>query len=96
MPVAMTRDSQWGVKVPLENAEGKVLYVWFDAPIGYISATKELTATLERILVQRRYHSLVHFLGKDNIVFHCIIFPADVESARAILCYQTMCQPMNF
>ncbi|UYQ92010.1 methionine--tRNA ligase [Chitinophaga horti] len=72
---AMTRDSNWGIKVPLPDAEGKVLYVWFDAPIGYISATKELTPEWEKYWCQDDT-KLVHFIGKDNIVFHCIIFPA--------------------
>jgi methionyl-tRNA synthetase len=74
-PRAMTRDSNWGIKVPLPNAEGKVLYVWFDAPIGYISATKELTDNWKDYWC-REDTKLVHFIGKDNIVFHCIIFPA--------------------
>ena len=74
-PRAMTRDSNWGVKVPLPNAEGKVLYVWFDAPIGYISATKELTEDWADYWCKDDT-KLVHFIGKDNIVFHCIIFPA--------------------
>ena len=74
-PRAMTRDSNWGVKVPLPDAEGKVLYVWFDAPIGYISATKELTSQWADYWC-REDTKLVHFIGKDNIVFHCIIFPA--------------------
>ena len=72
---AMTRDSNWGVKVPLPDAEGKVLYVWFDAPIGYISATKELTEDWATYWCKEDT-KLVHFIGKDNIVFHCIIFPA--------------------
>lgn len=72
---AMTRDSNWGVKVPLPDAEGKVLYVWFDAPIGYISATKELTDKWEDYWCKEDT-KLVHFIGKDNIVFHCIIFPS--------------------
>ena len=72
---AMTRDSNWGVKVPLPDAEGKVLYVWFDAPIGYISATKELTPAWADYWCKEDT-KLVHFIGKDNIVFHCIIFPA--------------------
>jgi methionyl-tRNA synthetase len=72
---AMTRDSSWGVKVPLPDAEGKVLYVWFDAPIGYISATKELTPDWE-LYWKSEDTRLIHFIGKDNIVFHCIIFPA--------------------
>jgi methionyl-tRNA synthetase len=74
-PRAMTRDSNWGVKVPLPNAEGKVLYVWFDAPIGYISATKELTGQWADYWCKEDT-KLIHFIGKDNIVFHCIIFPA--------------------
>lgn len=74
-PRAMTRDLDWGVKVPVEGAEGKVLYVWFDAPIGYISATKDLTPDWEKYWKDKET-KLVHFIGKDNIVFHCIIFPA--------------------
>ncbi len=76
---AMTRDSNWGIKVPLPNAEGKVLYVWFDAPIGYISATKELTDQWADYWCQDDT-KLVHFIGKDNIVFHCIIFPAMLKA----------------
>ncbi len=76
---AMTRDSSWGVKVPLPNAEGKVLYVWFDAPIGYISATKELTNKWADYWCKEDT-KLVHFIGKDNIVFHCIIFPAMLKA----------------
>jgi methionyl-tRNA synthetase len=72
---AMTRDLDWGVKVPVPGAEGKVLYVWFDAPIGYISATKELTPDWEKYWCDGETR-LIHFIGKDNIVFHCIIFPA--------------------
>ncbi len=75
-PRAMTRDLDWGVKVPLKDAEGKVLYVWFDAPIGYISATKELLGDEWKKYWQNKDTRLVHFIGKDNIVFHCIIFPA--------------------
>lgn len=74
-PRAMTRDLDWGVKVPVPDAEGKVLYVWFDAPIGYISATKDLTPDWEKYWKDKET-KLVHFIGKDNIVFHCIIFPA--------------------
>jgi methionyl-tRNA synthetase len=74
-PRAVTRDLDWGVKVPVEGADGKVLYVWFDAPIGYISATKELTPEWEKYWKDKET-KLVHFIGKDNIVFHCIIFPA--------------------
>jgi len=74
-PRAVTRDLDWGVKVPVEGTEGKVLYVWFDAPIGYISATKELTSDWEKYWKDPETR-LIHFIGKDNIVFHCIIFPA--------------------
>jgi len=74
-PRAMTRDLDWGVKVPLPYTDGKVLYVWFDAPIGYISATKEFTPDWKKYW-QDKDSKLVHFIGKDNIVFHCIIFPA--------------------
>lgn len=73
---SMTRDLDWGVQVPLEDAEGKVLYVWFDAPIGYISATKELKGEQWSDYWTKEDTKLVHFIGKDNIVFHCIIFPA--------------------
>ncbi len=76
---AVTRDLDWGVKVPLENTQGKVLYVWFDAPIGYISATKELTPHWEKYWKDSQT-KLVHFIGKDNIVFHCIIFPAMLKA----------------
>jgi len=74
-PRAVTRDLDWGVPVPLEEAKGKVLYVWFDAPIGYISATKELTNNWEKYWKDKDT-CLIHFIGKDNIVFHCIVFPA--------------------
>lgn len=75
-PRAMTRDLNWGVPVPVKGAEGKVLYVWFDAPIGYISATKELLPDTWEEYWKSEDTRLVHFIGKDNIVFHCIIFPA--------------------
>ncbi len=75
-PRSMTRDLDWGVPVPLKGAEGKVLYVWFDAPIGYISATKELLPETWETWWKDPETRLVHFIGKDNIVFHCIIFPA--------------------
>lgn len=78
-PRAMTRDSNWGIKVPLPDAEGKVLYVWFDAPIGYISATKELTDQWADYWCKEDT-KLVHFIGKDNIVFHCIIFPSMLKA----------------
>ena len=75
-PRAMTRDLDWGVPVPVKDAEGKVLYVWFDAPIGYISATKELRPDDWELYWKNKETRLIHFIGKDNIVFHCIIFPA--------------------
>jgi methionyl-tRNA synthetase len=82
-PRAMTRDSNWGIKVPSppapEGGGGKVLYVWFDAPIGYISATKELTNQWADYWCKEDT-KLVHFIGKDNIVFHCIIFPAMLKA----------------
>lgn len=78
-PRAVTRDLDWGVKVPIEGADGKVLYVWFDAPIGYISFTKELTSDWEKWW-KNDDTKLVHFIGKDNIVFHCIIFPSMLKA----------------
>jgi len=78
-PRAVTRDLDWGVKVPVEGADNKVLYVWFDAPIGYISATKELTPDWEKYWKDDD-SKLVHFIGKDNIVFHCIIFPSMLKA----------------
>lgn len=74
-PRAVSRDLDWGIPVPVEGADGKVLYVWFDAPIGYISATKELTPEWEKYWKDNDTR-MIHFIGKDNIVFHCIIFPA--------------------
>jgi methionyl-tRNA synthetase len=82
-PRAVTRDLDWGVNVPLKDAEGKVLYVWFDAPIGYISAAKEWsekTGNDWKPYWKNEDSKLVHFIGKDNIVFHCIIFPAMLKS----------------
>ncbi|MBN2773880.1 MAG: methionine--tRNA ligase, partial [Prolixibacteraceae bacterium] len=79
LPRAVTRDLNWGVPVPVEGAEGKVLYVWFDAPIGYISATKELTPDWEKYWKDPETRML-HFIGKDNIVFHCIIFPCMLKA----------------
>jgi methionyl-tRNA synthetase len=75
-PRSMTRDLDWGVPVPVKGAEGKVLYVWFDAPIGYISATKDLLPDTWETYWKDKETRLIHFIGKDNIVFHCIIFPA--------------------
>ncbi len=85
-PRAMTRDLDWGIPVPVEGAEGKVLYVWFDAPIGYISNTKELcNAQTEKWGTWQKWWQdpstrLVHFIGKDNIVFHCIVFPTMLKA----------------
>ena len=82
-PRAVTRDLDWGIPVPVEGAEGKVLYVWFDAPIGYISSTKEWAERVGkdwRPFWQDKDTELVHFIGKDNIVFHCIIFPAMLKA----------------
>jgi methionyl-tRNA synthetase len=78
-PRAVSRDLDWGVPVPLPDSQGKVLYVWFDAPIGYISATKELTPDWE-LYWKDKETKMVHFIGKDNIVFHCIIFPAMLKA----------------
>ncbi|MFI3278086.1 MAG: methionine--tRNA ligase [Rikenellaceae bacterium] len=74
-PRAVSRDLDWGIPVPVEGAEGKVLYVWFDAPIGYISATKDVTPEWEKYW-KSEDTKMVHFIGKDNIVFHCIVFPS--------------------
>jgi len=82
-PRAMTRDLDWGVKVPIENTAGKVLYVWLDAPIGYISATKQWAKEQGKNWEdywQDKETELIHFIGKDNIVFHCIIFPIILKS----------------
>ena len=82
-PRAVTRDLDWGIPVPLKDAEGKVLYVWFDAPIGYISSTKEWAAREGKNWEdywKRDDTKLVHFIGKDNIVFHCIIFPSMLKA----------------
>lgn len=78
-PRAVSRDLDWGIPVPVEGAEGKVLYVWFDAPIGYISATKDLTPDWEKYWKDGDT-KMVHFIGKDNIVFHCIVFPSMLEA----------------
>ncbi|MEX0681118.1 MAG: methionine--tRNA ligase [Balneolales bacterium] len=91
---AVTRDLTWGVQVPVDGAEGKVLYVWFDAPIGYISATKEWAQQKGDPELWKKYwrddqSDLIHFIGKDNIVFHCIMFPAILMS------YQGYVLPKN-
>lgn len=79
-PRAVSRDLDWGIPVPVEGAEGKVLYVWFDAPIGYISNTKELLPDTWETWWKDPETRLIHFIGKDNIVFHCIIFPAMLKA----------------
>ena len=87
-PRAVTRDLNWGVKVPLAEAEGKVLYVWFDAPIGYISATKEWCAQNGQDYEKwwkNEDTRLLHFIGKDNIVFHCIIFPVMLKAEGSFI-----------
>ncbi len=87
-PRAVTRDLDWGIKVPLPGAEGKVLYVWFDAPIGYISATRQWAINCNKDWKPYWYSDetkLVHFIGKDNIVFHCIIFPVMLKLHGNIL-----------
>ncbi len=83
-PRAVSRDLDWGVPVPVKNAKGKVLYVWFDAPIGYISATKELTPDWEKYWKDKET-KMIHFIGKDNIVFHCIIFPAMLKAEGSFI-----------
>lgn len=80
-PRSITRDLDWGVPVPLADGKGKVLYVWFDAPIGYISATKELKPNDWKKYWQDPESRLIHFIGKDNIVFHCVIFPSILKAA---------------
>ena len=78
-PRAVSRDLDWGIPVPVEGADGKVLYVWFDAPIGYISATKDFTPDWEKYW-KSEDTKMVHFIGKDNIVFHCIVFPSMLKA----------------
>jgi methionyl-tRNA synthetase len=84
LPRAVSRDLDWGVPVPVKGGEGKVLYVWFDAPIGYISATKELTADWEKYWKDPETR-MIHFIGKDNIVFHCIIFPSMLKAEGSFI-----------
>lgn len=87
-PRAVTRDLDWGIPVPLEGADGKVLYVWFDAPIGYISSTKEWAERVGKDWEpywKDKDTKLVHFIGKDNIVFHCIIFPAMLKAEGSFI-----------
>src|SRR5690554_4131417 len=84
-PRAVSRDLDWGVPVPVEGAEGKVLYVWFDAPIGYISNTKELLPDDWEKWWKEKETKLVHFIGKDNIVFHCIVFPAMLKAEGSFI-----------
>lgn len=83
-PRAVSRDLDWGVPVPVEGADGKVLYVWFDAPIGYISATKELTPEWEKYWKDDETR-MIHFIGKDNIVFHCIVFPTMLKAEGSFI-----------
>ena len=89
-PRAVTRDLDWGVKVPLEEANGKVLYVWFDAPIGYISFTKQLKGDDWEKWWKDKETKLVHFIGKDNIVFHCIIFPSMLKAEGSYILPQNV------
>ncbi|SDZ81148.1 methionyl-tRNA synthetase [Porphyromonadaceae bacterium NLAE-zl-C104] len=84
-PRAVSRDLDWGVPVPVEGADGKVLYVWFDAPIGYISNTKELLPDNWEKWWKDEETKLVHFIGKDNIVFHCIVFPAMLKAEGSFI-----------
>ena len=84
-PRAVTRDLDWGIPVPVEGAEGKVLYVWFDAPIGYISNTKELLPDTWTDYWKSKDCKLIHFIGKDNIVFHCIIFPMMLKAEGSFI-----------
>lgn len=89
---AITRDLDWGVPVPVENAKGKVLYVWFDAPIGYISFTKELLGEKYKDWWGKDTNTrLIHFLGKDNIVFHCIIFPVMLKAHGEFILPDVVC-----
>ena len=83
-PRAVSRDLDWGIPIPVKGAKGKVLYVWFDAPIGYISATKELTPDWEKYW-KKEDTKMVHFIGKDNIVFHCIIFPVMLKAEGSFI-----------
>jgi len=84
-PRSITRDLEWGIPVPLEEAKGKVLYVWFDAPIGYISATKEVKPNDWEKYWKDKDTKLIHFIGKDNIVFHCIIFPCMLKAEGSFI-----------
>lgn len=84
-PRAVSRDLDWGIPVPVEGAEGKVLYVWFDAPIGYISNTKELLPDTWETWWKDETTRMIHFIGKDNIVFHCIVFPAMLKAEGSFI-----------
>ncbi|HEY5571133.1 MAG TPA: methionine--tRNA ligase, partial [Bacteroidales bacterium] len=84
-PRAVSRDLDWGIPVPIEGADGKVLYVWFDAPIGYISNTKELLPDSWEKWWKEEDTRLIHFIGKDNIVFHCIVFPAMLKAEGSFI-----------
>jgi methionyl-tRNA synthetase len=85
LPRSITRDLDWGIPVPLKDGQGKVLYVWFDAPIGYISATKELKGKDWEKYWKDAETRLIHFIGKDNIVFHCIIFPCMLKAEGSFI-----------
>ena len=95
-PRAVSRDLNWGIPVPVEGAEGKVLYVWFDAPIGYISNTKELLPDTWAKYWKDPETRIINFIGKDNIVFHCIVFPPQCSwpMATASSC-PTTSRPMS-
>ena len=93
-PRAVSRDLDWGIPVPVEGAEGKVLYVWFDAPIGYISNTKELLPDSWETWWKDPETRLIHFIGKDNIVFHCIVFPAMLKAEGSYILPDT-CRATN-
>ena len=84
-PRAVSRDLDWGIPVPVEGAEGKVMYVWFDAPIGYISNTRELLPDTWETWWKSEDTRLIHFIGKDNIVFHCIVFPAMLKAEGSFI-----------
>jgi methionyl-tRNA synthetase len=88
-PRAVSRDLDWGIPVPVDGAAGKVLYVWFDAPIGYISATRDYTPDWEQYWKDKETN-LVHFIGKDNIVFHCIVFPAMLKAEGSYILPQNV------
>ena len=87
----MTRDLNWGVSLPVPDTEGKVMYVWFDAPLGYISATKEFMPDQWEDYWKDPNTELIHFIGKDNIVFHCLIFSSHVNGRRFLCAAKHRC-----